>query len=285
MRVLSWNVQCARGVDDVIDVARIADVIREWADPDVICLQEVARHMGDIDGGEGADQLAQLSAQFPGYTALFGSAIERRAAGSGRWSSFGNLILSRLPVIQVFRHMLPQPPEPGIKQMPRQATEAIVLMREKPIRVLTTHLEYHSERQRCAQTERLRILHSEICGQAQCTPLTSGTGPYASSPRPPQAVICGDFNFLPEDAAYRTMTGEFGDATTSLIDAWRCVRGTQPHPSTCGVFDRVQWTEGPHCRDYFFVSEDLSGRVADVAVNGVTEASDHQPMLLELHDV
>jgi endonuclease/exonuclease/phosphatase family metal-dependent hydrolase len=32
------------------------------------------------------------------------------------------------------------------------------------------------------------------------------------------------------------------------------------------------------------VTEDLAHRVEDVVVNGQTDASDHQPVLLELHD-
>jgi endonuclease/exonuclease/phosphatase family metal-dependent hydrolase len=48
------------------------------------------------------------------------------------------------------------------------------------------------------------------------------------------------------------------------------------------VFDRVQWKQGPDCRDFILVTEDLAPRVRRVEVNGQTDASDHQPMMIEL---
>jgi endonuclease/exonuclease/phosphatase family metal-dependent hydrolase len=44
----------------------------------------------------------------------------------------------------------------------------------------------------------------------------------------------------------------------------------------------VSFTAGPACCDFVFVSENLRNRVAGVAVDGQTEASDHQPVFLEL---
>jgi len=44
----------------------------------------------------------------------------------------------------------------------------------------------------------------------------------------------------------------------------------------------VQWTEGPDCRDFIFATEDLLGRITRIEVNGKTDASDHQPVFVEL---
>jgi len=46
----------------------------------------------------------------------------------------------------------------------------------------------------------------------------------------------------------------------------------------------VQWSDGPDCRDFIFVTEDIGSRVRSVEVNGTTDASDHQPILIELAD-
>jgi endonuclease/exonuclease/phosphatase family metal-dependent hydrolase len=43
MRSISWNVQWCRGMDGRVDPKRIAAEARRLADPDVICLQELAR--------------------------------------------------------------------------------------------------------------------------------------------------------------------------------------------------------------------------------------------------
>lgn len=48
--VLSWNIQCGKGIDGEIRIDRIARVIRELGDPDVICLQEVSRKLPLLDG-------------------------------------------------------------------------------------------------------------------------------------------------------------------------------------------------------------------------------------------
>ena len=57
------------------------------------------------------------------------------------------------------------------------------------------------------------------------------------------------------------------------------MRPDRPHAPTIGVFDREQWPE-PFTCDFIFVTEDLAGRVGEVRVNGDTDASEHQPVVL-----
>ena len=109
-----------------------------------------------------------------------------------------------------------------------------------------------------------------------------GSGPYAGAPWPCSAVLCGDFNFDATDAQHARMTAPFADGAPSLCDAWLHLHGGRPRAPTCGVFDHAQWPQGPHCRDFFFVTDDLLGRVRAVAVDTETDASDHQPVRLTL---
>ncbi len=281
--ILTWNIQCGLGIDGQVDLRRIVSVIKEMGDPDVICLQEVCRFMADLDGA-GADQVEALTAGFPGMFPMFGAAVERRGqAGPGR-ASFGNLILTRLPVHQVFRHPLPQPPDTAVKHMPRQAIEATVETAAGPLRVVTTHLEFHSERQRLAQAARLRDLHAEITGNERRPGAQPDDGPYAPPPRPTNCVMCGDFNIVRDDPVYRRMTEPFADGTPQLLDAWAWYYPDTPHDPTCGIYDRDQWPQGAHCRDFFFVTPDLAERITDIKVDQITDASDHQPVLLRLDD-
>ena len=67
---------------------------------------------------------------------MFGAAIDR--AGADKRMRFGNLVLSRLPVLQAFTHPLPQPAAPGVKHMQRQATEIVAETPSGPMRVVTT---------------------------------------------------------------------------------------------------------------------------------------------------
>ena len=281
MEVLSWNIQCGRGVDGRLDLARIARTIRAFGDPDVICLQEVMRHMPDLDGGRGIDQVAELARLFDGYESVFGAALDRRAESTVR-RQYGNLILSRRPVLQAFRHLLPQPAEPGIKHMQRQATEAVIETDAGPLRIVTTHLEFHSVTQRQAQIVRLRGLHQETAANERRPAAPAVDEPYRAAPRPATMILCGDFNLETDSIEYRMLTAPFDDGTPALADAWTALYGDKPHDPTCGLFDSAQWPQGPHCRDYFFVTADLAERLERVAVEMETAASDHQPVLLRL---
>ncbi|MGH6948218.1 MAG: endonuclease/exonuclease/phosphatase family protein [Kiloniellales bacterium] len=281
IEVLSWNIQCGLGVDGRHDLVRIAGTVRALGDPDVICLQEVCRFMPALDG-EGADQVAALARLFPSYEALFGPGLEWRPAPAGDYRQIGNLILSRLPVESVSRHVLPRPAHQGVKHMQRQALEVTLRVGESSFRVMTTHLEFHSERQRRAQVERLRVLQREALDNHAAPPLPVAEGPYAQLPRPADCVLCGDFNLVVDDEEYRLMLAEDGGAGPLFRDAWTLARGDEPHQPTCGLFDREQWPQGPHCRDFFFVTPGLAPALAAFAVDVATAASDHQPLSLRL---
>jgi endonuclease/exonuclease/phosphatase family metal-dependent hydrolase len=272
--ILTWNIQCGLGCDGRVDLARIARVAQAMGDSDVLCFQEVAR--GDPGIAGGADQVAELQALFPQHQAFFGAALDR-AGASGQRRHFGNLLLSRLPVLQVHFHLLPHPAEGGIKHMQRQAIEAVIETRAGPLRIVTTHLEYYSAAHRAAQIGRLRALQAEVA-ENEARPPKPAASPYDPVPRPAALVLCGDLNFLPHEDEYRALFAP------PLLDAWRSARGDEPHPPSTGLYDRRQWPMGGHCRDYFAVTADVARRIADVAIDTATDASDHQPLRLALRD-
>lgn len=282
MIVLSWNIQNGKGVDDVISLQRIASIIREMCDPDVICLQEVTRHLALDADGFAPDQVEELSQLFPEYTLTFGSAVEASVYGSQTRWQFGNATLSRLPILSVFHHPLPEPAESGIRHMPRQATEITVAGPEKPLRIINTHFEFHSAQQRMMQVERLRTLQCEVLANAQTPPDRDNSGPYQVVARPGDCVLCGDFNMETKFPEYATMLAPDCHGATMFQDAWTLVNENLPHEPTCGIFDHVQWPDGEHCRDFFFVSPDIAKTVTEVRVNTQTNASDHQPLMLVL---
>lgn len=282
MIVLSWNIQNGKGVDDVISLERIASIIREMCDPDVICLQEVTRHLALNEEGFAPDQAQELSQLFPEYKLTFGSAVEASVYGSGKLWQFGNATLSRLPVLSVFHHSLPQPAESGIRHMPRQATEITVAAPEKPLRIVNTHLEFHSAQQRMMQVDRLRALQGEVIANEQTPPNRDDAGPYQLVARPGDCVLCGDFNMETEFVEYAKMLAPDENGNTVFQDAWKLTNGDAAHDPTCGIYDHVQWPHGEHCRDFFFVSPDVAKTVTEVRVNTQTNASDHQPLMLQL---
>lgn len=272
--LLSWNIQYGKGCDGRIDLGRIAAVARSRGAVDVLCFQEVAQNYAQMGGGEGVDQVAELRALFPGYQPYFAAGVD--AAGpDGSRRRFGNLTLARLPVLDAAAHLLPRPAEPGILHMPRAAMVALVETPAGPVRIASTHLEFHSERQRLAQARRLCDLHAEAVANERQPP-APGPGAYAPQPHAAGTLVCGDFNFELGSAPYQAML------QGGFADAWPVVHGDRPHAPTCGIFDREQWKQGAHPRDFWFVSADLAGAVTGIEVDTATDASDHQPVWLTL---
>jgi endonuclease/exonuclease/phosphatase family metal-dependent hydrolase len=278
MKLISWNIQWGRGIDGRVDLERVVQAARAFTDFDVLCLQEVAVHFPGLPGSRGEDQTAQLKALLSGYSVHFGAATDILDS-DGRRSRFGNLIATRFPVLQVFRHLLPWPAESGRSSMQRIAVEAVVSTPVGTVRVITTHLEYYSASQRAAQVQALRELHESACAHnAFARP--SGDGPFVTVPRPSTAIYIGDFNCAPNSAEYRNMLAPFESPTPSLGDAWRVAHGSVPHSPTVGLYEN-SFADAATCFDFAFLTEDLANRIAGVQVDTLTQASDHQPLLIE----
>lgn len=160
MQLVTWNIQWGRGADGRVDLDRVVAHARRLVDFDVLCVQEVSAGYPELPGCDGRDQFQYLADLLPGYTAVVGVATDTPHPAGGR-RTFGNMIFSRFPVQQVFRHLLPWPADPDVLRMQRIALEATLNTPLGLVRVTTTHLEYYSSRQRMSQIERLRQLHQE----------------------------------------------------------------------------------------------------------------------------
>ncbi len=279
LRVLSWNIQAARGVDGVTDPARIATVARATAQADIFCFQEVLQETAGCGESAGLDQVAALGDHFPGYACFFGPAVDMLMPGGRR--RFGNVIFSRLPVLRCAMHRLPHPVDRAVKNMPRQATEILVEAAGDVYRVVTTHLEYFSQTQRSAQVRYLYELYLESLARADAPTTFGGEGIFAPAPETRRTIFCGDFNLTADSHAYRILADE-SRTQGALLDAWTLGNPGTTHPPTCGIYDHEQWQEGPHCRDFFFVSPEIARCELLVEVNTQTDASDHQPLVLSL---
>lgn len=284
MKILTWNVQWCRGIDGRVDPARIVAEAKRIADADVVCLQEIADNYPDprLGGSDGADQFRQLSELLPGYTSVPGSAVDQPANGGTR-RRFGNMILSRLPVKQVYRWLLPLPCEPGVAGMPRIAIEAVIGAPFGDVRVITTHLEWYSLVQRTAQVEELRRIYADGHAHARDGRHIMGVdkGPFETLVRPKATVICGDFNLEYDSDLHARIVAPFGDATPALTNAWDLVHPGEPYPATFCIHNTMPGYGQLHC-DFFFVDPDAGGRIADWQVDQDTQASDHQPLVLTL---
>lgn len=284
MILVTWNVQWCRGVDGVVDPSRIVAEAKRLADFDVLCMQEIADNYPDprLAGSDGEDQFARFAQLLPQFNAIPGVAVDQ-PGDDGRRRRFGNIILSRLPVRQVYRHLLPYPLDPGVPGMPRIAIEAIVASEFGDVRVITTHLEYYSAKQRMAQVEALRSIYAAGHAYARDGKVTvRNGGPFRTFVRPRETIITGDCNFEPDSPEHRRMLAPFDGEPPSLLDAWDLAHPGASHPATFKIYEKKQPDEPElHC-DLIFVSEELRSRVRDVRVDQKTQASDHQPVVLTL---
>jgi endonuclease/exonuclease/phosphatase family metal-dependent hydrolase len=280
MKLVTWNTQWCCGLDHVVSPERIVQGARALGDFDVLCLQEIAVNYPRLAGNAGHDQSEILSRLLPGFQVFFGPAVDEFDA-AGERSRFGNLIATRLPVTQVQHHPLPYPADADVRSMPRMCT--VVTVRDPqlgPVRVMTTHLEYYSRPQRLAQALALRQLHLAYCAQAEAPPEEQDDGsPFRGKVHTAQAILCGDFNLESHEPEYAELTRETG--AHALRDSWRLLHGQAPHQPTFRLFDRRHGPQPVAC-DFVFVSDGLKQRLRALAIDGSTQVSDHQPVLVEL---
>lgn len=278
MKLVTYNTQWCCGNDGVVSPPRIVKTARELADFDVLCLQEIAVNYPRLAGGAGHDQPAILAGLLPGFQMFFGSAVDEWTP-DGQRQRFGNLIATRLPVAQVQHHALPYPADGGVRSMSRMCS--VVTVRDPAlgaVRVMTTHLEYFSKAQRMAQAMAVRELHVQASAHCAAPPQPSDDGsPFQTKVHTPHAILCGDFNFAAAEPEYAMLTGP---GPGQLWDGWRLLHGDAPQPPTFHVHS-TRYSPHPIACDFVLVSDGLKALVRRMDLDSQSQASDHQPVLVE----
>lgn len=278
MKLITWNIQWGLGMDDRLDLARIVSEAKQIADFDVLCLQEVADGFSDLAQHDGSNQFARLAELLPGYEPIEGVAVDLPGEGGSR-HRFGNMILSRLPVGRVVRHALPWDADPTTRNMPRLLLEAEVQAPFGLVRVMTTHLEYHSARLRSVQVAAIGEVHRLATMRARQPP-QPGAGPYAGGQAPTATILTGDFNMQPDDPVKRSLSAPLPNGSAGLVDAWEVLHPGIAHPSSFCIADQKYGP--PQCCDFIFVDNDLAPRLRRMEYDTKTRASDHQPAFMYL---
>jgi endonuclease/exonuclease/phosphatase family metal-dependent hydrolase len=279
MKLVTFNTQWCCGLDGVVSPQRIVDAARALADFDVLCLQEIAVNFPRLRGNAGHDQPALLRELLPGFQVFFAPGVDEWKDGQRR--QFGNVIATRLPVLQVQHHILPYPADANALSMPRACGTVSVLDPQLgPLRIMTTHLEFYSKKQRMAQAHAVRELHAEYCAIAAAPPKPCDDGtPFETRVHTANAIVCGDFNLEPRETEYAALTQAF--AHGRLWDSWRLLNGMKPHAPTFRLHDRSYGPDPIAC-DFVFVSDGLKDKVRSLAIDSATKVSDHQPVAVEL---
>lgn len=177
VRVMTFNIHHAEGIDGEINLKRIANVIRE-NNIHLAALQEVDRGVERSFKIDIADSLSKLT----GMDYTFGKNIIYQGG------DYGNAMLSAFPIVtgkNTHYKMIREGEQRGLLQ-------SIIEVNGKRIAVLNTHIDYRED-----DTERLSNVNEifEMINEFEI-PL----------------IICGDFNDTPESETINKMKEKFEDA-------------------------------------------------------------------------
>jgi endonuclease/exonuclease/phosphatase family metal-dependent hydrolase len=180
LRVMTYNIHHGEGTDGKVDLARIAQLIKDNK-IDLVALQEVDRRAARTGK---RDFVAELSA-LTGMTNAFGKNIDLEGG------EYGNAILSRYPIEKTTNYHLP-------KIVPGEQRGLLTAMIPTPagkVLFCSVHLDHRRpEQDRLASIDAIR------------STLKS---------RNNLIIVAGDFNATPQSASYRKMT-----ADGTFLDVW-----------------------------------------------------------------
>jgi endonuclease/exonuclease/phosphatase family metal-dependent hydrolase len=164
LRVLSYNIHHAEGVDGKLDVERIAGVVR-GCEADVVAVQEVDR---GVERSQKIDEPRELARLTKLEHFVFGKTIDHQGG------EYGNLVLSRFPIVS--SRVLKFPNAAGAEQ--RGAVEAEIAPPGGPaFRLFGTHLDFG--RKEAGEADRqgaIRMVNERVEATGQ------------------PAILAGDFN-------------------------------------------------------------------------------------------
>lgn len=287
MRFASYNIQYGRGRDGEFNLERIAAAV---AGADVIALQEVERFW---QRSGMCDQPRAIADILHDYHWVYGAGVDLDATTRdeggrlrNRRRQFGNMLLSRTPILSSRNHLLPKYASLGPMSVQRSALEGVIETGQGLLRVYCVHLTHLCAETRMPQVERLLEIHRQAPVEGAAI---SGRGlkeEWIRESTPPElpveAILMGDFNMEPDSEEYVRMAGPvspYGGRITNpwgFVDAWVAAGNSELDGITADI-------EGRDVRlDYCFVSAALAGRISAAGIDTEAAGSDHQPIWVEI---
>ena len=296
MKFVTYNIQYGLGRDGRCDLDRTASVV-EGAD--VIALQEVERFW--IRSGN-VDEVIELVERLPDYHWIYAPGLDMDASYRdedgrliNRRRQFGVMLLSRSPIIS--SRCFPLPKYGTLKQHSIQQAllEGVIDTPAGPIRIYTAHLSHLSAETRVPQIEALLdiIDRAPADGGAWCGGHPNPDAGWTEGDEPPmprQAMIMGDFNFVPGSDQYDMIAGPMSPnhgrlvRRDGLLDAWVVAgHGENERVTSPAVANGPEGgMDIDKCVDYCFVTAELARRVRSAHVDNAANASDHQPVWIDV---
>jgi endonuclease/exonuclease/phosphatase family metal-dependent hydrolase len=263
-RVMTYNIHHGEGLDEKVDLLRIAELIkREGAD--IVALQEVDKGVERTARRDLPEELAALT----GMTCIFSNNYHYQGG------EYGNAVLTKFPVVRwTNRHyqMLRPDEQRGILQL-------VLNVHGREVVFMNTHIDYRpddSERwsnvgeiEEIVNSKPLTLPSDTLSptggeGRVRGRRATGGVvGRDGVKGRP--IILCGDFNDTPESRVCRRLSGTFDDT-------WALVGQSDGFTIPAA---------NPRKRiDYLWISKDKS-LVPLKAWVPRSDASDHLPVVAE----
>lgn len=287
MQLVTYNIQYGRGKDERFDLDRIVGAI-EGAD--LIALQEVERYWtrsGNVD------QPAEIARLLGDYYWVYGHGVDLHVesppgaeAGGNRRRQFGNMLLSKSPILSSRNHLLPKFASLGPMSLQRNALECVVDTARGTVRFYSVHLTHLTAETRMPQVERLLEIHRNARVEGAALTGDGLKEEWIRDGMPPpmsgNAVLLGDFNFEPDSAEYALVTGPvspYGGRVVNpegFVDAWVESGHDAGEGVTADIYGR------PVRLDYCFVSAGIRDLVRGAEIDGKAAGSDHQPLRISI---
>lgn len=183
LRIFVYNIHDGEGMDGVVDIERIADVIRE-KDPHLVALNEVDIGTERVGGIDTMERLAESLDMEP----VFGRNIDHQGG------EYGNGILTNLSLISSKNMHL----EMSEEREQRGLLQTEVEFEGSRIAFMTTHLDHQSDVNR----------------QLAVQQIIEAKENYPGMP----VLVAGDFNATPDDGVIGTMNVHFTDVWDEVGD-------------------------------------------------------------------
>jgi endonuclease/exonuclease/phosphatase family metal-dependent hydrolase len=303
MKIVTYNIQFGLGKDGRFDLERIAS---EVAGADIIVLQEVERYW---QRSGNVDQPLLLGNILDTYFWAYGPYFDVDASTSfedGRVKNvrrqFGNMILSKTPILTTRLFPLPKSAIRHRRNMVAGVFEGVIELQNRPaLRIYAAHLSARSPRDRVAQISTIRkiIRRSPTEGGAWTGPDADAMSKVHGNslwmedstppPMPEQFVLLGDFNIESTDPEYDHQVGpkdrELGRifSKEEFVDTW--VATGHSEDEGCTYVEQTSAGESRDMRiDFAFVDESMQSSVLNAWIDDDAQGSDHQPYWITLDD-
>ena len=286
MKLASYNIQYGKGKDYRYDIARI---VGELGDPDLIALQEVETFSSR---GGMVDQVAEITKLLPHMHWVFGPGIDLDASEVvdgvpvHRRRQFGNMVLSRWPILSSINHTLPKIALRSVFHLQRTLVETVIDAPGGAIRFCSTHLDHVSTDTRLPQVAYMVEIMLRGHERGASAGGKVAAADWLDNPFPPQpmtAIIMGDMNFAPDSVEYTRVLGDVsgmhGRTTRAhgLVDTWVAAGHAEADGDTIPRPGRP-----PRRIDHCFVTTDLADAVTAMEIGTEAVGSDHQPIFVTL---